>query len=63
MSLTYIGVYGALLGALFQYLGIPVVKENIEVFVTVALQLVGGFLAFYGRYRLGSVSKLGFRSQ
>lgn len=60
-SLTYRGVVISLIGVVFQLTGTPFVQADIGKFVDVGLQIVGAFVALYGRYRIGGVSALGMK--
>lgn len=61
MSKTYIGIYTMLLGALAQWLGVPIAEGKIEAFVEVLLLLGGAIFAMYGRNTLGGVTVFGAR--
>ena len=61
MSKTYLGVYAMLLGALGQWLGVPLAEGDVEATVKVILAVGGGLLAMWGRYNVGGVNALGFR--
>ena len=63
MSQVYIGIYTALLGALTQWLGVPIVEGNLETTIKVLLTVGGALWAMWNRKRMGGVTALGFRSK
>lgn len=61
MSLTYVGLYVTILGALLQVLGVTIATEELTRFVTIALEVVGLIVAAFGRWRQGDVNVLGVK--
>ena len=61
MSQTYLGIYTMLLGALTEWLGVPLVDGQAEDFVKTVLVIGGALWAMWGRRRLGGTNVFGFR--
>lgn len=59
MSITMIGVFISLAGTLLLKLGFSEVCSQ-EV-ITLAPAIVGGVIAWYGRYRMGTITVFGTR--
>lgn len=60
-SLTYSSAVVMALGFIFQAAGVPFVAENAESAVNFVIELVGVIGVLWGRYRVGGVTKLGFK--
>lgn len=60
-SLAQAGVYVTILSFIFQVFKINIATEEVTSFVEAALTIVGLAMAWYGRYRKGDLTKLGFR--
>lgn len=58
-SLTMIGLAVMILGFIFSKMGIPIAEGNLEITLTTLVQIVGGVVIWYGRWRQGDVNWFG----
>lgn len=61
MSQTYVGIIVSLLAVWLPNLGLEIGNDQLTTTVSVAVQIIGALLAFWGRYRLGGVTVAGLR--
>ena len=61
MSLTYSGIATLIISKVMDMAGVQIGNEEITKFIETGLLLVGGFAAFYGRWRKGGVRWFGGR--
>lgn len=60
-SYTYLGIIVSVLGAFLPRIGVELGTEELTTAVSVLMTIGGALWGLYGRYRLGGVSKLGFK--
>ena len=60
-SLTYIGIIVSLVSIVVERLGLNIAPGDIETTLLTITAIVGGIIAFIGRYRKGDIKLLGFR--
>lgn len=61
VSLTYVGVLTMILGKLLESAGISVGSAELTQFVLTGFTVVGGAVAFYGRWRAGGIGWHGLK--
>ena len=61
MSVTIQGLIVAILGWLMTRSGVPFIEGDIETFVSVGASIIGALMVYWGRFRKGDISPLGFR--
>lgn len=61
LSLTQAGVYVNVIVLLLQIFNVNIAPEEVQKFAEAILVVVGLGMAWYGRYRKGDLTKLGFR--
>jgi len=59
LSQTYISAIVILLSAVFQLLKVQVAPGDLNTFVLVGIQLVGGIIVLIRRYKKGDINALG----
>ena len=60
-SLTYVGLYVSLLGALLKLIGVEIATEELTEVVTTLLTFAGLLVAGVGRWKRGDVSVVGVK--
>jgi len=63
MSTTYIGNIIAILSLILPKFGITIGSDELTTTASTIGGIIGGFIVFYGRYKAGGVSLLGFREE
>jgi len=59
ISQTYISAIVILLSAVFQLLKVQIAPGDLNTFVLVGIQLIGGIIVLIRRYQKGDISPLG----
>lgn len=60
MSLTIKGILVLLVGYAVSHFNLPIGSEALETTVTTIVTLIGAVMAWYGRYRHGDITPLGY---
>lgn len=60
-SATFAGLLAVLLGQVLQHLGLDIAPGDLETTIGVLLTILGLLWAWYGRWRKGDVTLLGFK--
>ena len=60
-SITYIGIIVLVVSKIMDIAGVSIGGEEITKFIETGMVLVGGFIAFWGRYRAGQIKWFGGR--
>ena len=63
MSLTYSGIATLIISKVMDMAGVQIGNEEITKFIETGLVLVGGFAAFYGRWRKKDITWFGARKK
>lgn len=58
-SLTYIGIIAMLVAKVMEMAGVNLGTEDITKFIEIGIMIIGGFIAFYGRWRAGQIKWFG----
>ena len=58
-SLTITGLVVLILGFVFSKMGIPLAEGSLETTITTLVQIAGGVIVWWGRYRQGDISVFG----
>ena len=62
-SLTLIGLAVVIFGFIFSKMGIPIAEGSLETTLTTLVQIVGGVIVWYGRFRQGDINFFGGKAR
>ena len=62
-SLTITGLAVLILGFVLNKIGVPIAEGNLETTIATLIEVIGGIVVFWGRYRQGDINIFGGKAR